>query len=76
MAERRKNPDLGVIIALTWVMVAIALTALYGPTLGLRGWIWLGVHHALCAIGAAHELRRGWRRRQLSRATPEPAPPV
>lgn len=52
------------IVALSWLLSAIGMTALLGPSLGLRGWAWLGVHHALCLVGVAHELRRAWRRRQ------------
>lgn len=56
--------DLGVIIALVWLMVAVSVTVLYGPQLGLRGWLWLGFHHALCVLGTTHELRRVWRQRR------------
>ncbi len=56
--------DVGVIIALVWLMVAVAVTVLYGPQLGLRGWLWLGFHHVLCVLGATHELSRAWRRRR------------
>lgn len=52
------------IIALTWLISAVGLTILLGPSLGLRGLCWLGLHHLLAAIGVAHELRRAWRRRQ------------
>lgn len=44
------------IVAVAWVFVALGLTVLVGPELGLRGWFWLGVHHALCAFGVAWEL--------------------
>ncbi|GEM_PF-2414259 len=61
------------IIALVWLMVAAAITALYGPRLGLRGWIWLGIHHVVCGVGTSHELLRAWRRRRaaVSAARPE-----
>ena len=52
------------IIALVWLMVAVSVTVLYGPQLGLRGWLWLGFHHALCVLGTTHELRRVWRQRR------------
>ncbi|MED5370733.1 MAG: hypothetical protein VX899_06955 [Myxococcota bacterium] len=60
MAARRL--DGGVIVALVWAIVAVAMTALIGPQLGLRGWLWLGLHHALCLAGVTHELRRGYQR--------------
>lgn len=62
MAARRL--DGGVIVAIAWATVAVVMTALIGGQLGLRGWIWLGLQHVLCAAGVTHELRRGWRRRK------------
>ena len=56
----RRKMSVGRIIALTWLIVAIGLTALLGPELGWRGWLWLGLHDLLCVIGAGHEL---WRKR-------------
>ena len=47
MAAPSSKIDVGVIIALVWLMVAVAMTVLYGPELGLRGWLWLGFHHVL-----------------------------
>ena len=66
---------LRVVVALAWLLIAVAVTILYGPVLGLRGWIWLGVHHVLCGVGCTHELVRGWRRRRarLSAARSAPA---
>ena len=64
MSVQPKKLDLGVIVATTWLLVALGLTVLLGPSLGLRGWVWLGLHHLLCAIGVSHELLRGWRRRR------------
>jgi len=67
----RRDLDLGVVAALTWILVAIGLTVLLGPRLGLRGWTWLGVHHVLCVVGSGHELWRavlGPRRAALSRS--------
>ncbi|MES2644917.1 MAG: hypothetical protein V4850_35855 [Myxococcota bacterium] len=52
--------DLGRAVAVTWIIVALGLTITIGPQLGLRGWMWLGAHHVLCAVGAGHEL---WRKR-------------
>ena len=56
--------DLGVIVAMTWALVAVFLTVVLGPKLGFRGWTWLGLHHLLCVIGVSHELLRGWQRRR------------
>ncbi len=77
-APGRTLPDLGVIIALAWVMAAIGVTVLYGGQLGFRGWVWLGVHHVACAIGCTHELWQGWKRRQrrVRVATPGASPPA
>jgi hypothetical protein len=56
--------DPGRTVAITWIVVAIGLTVLIGPELGWRGWMWLGAHNALCAVGAGHEL---WRKRDTKR---------
>ena len=64
-AERRRRADGGVIVALSWLFVAIGVTVLFGGDLGLRGWIWLGLHHVVCAVAVTHELWRGWKRRKL-----------
>ena len=66
MAAPSSRIDVGVIIALVWLMVAVAMTVLYGPELGLRGWLWLGFHHVLCVLGASHELWRVWRTRRVA----------
>ena len=50
--------DIGRTVALVWIVVAVGLTVLVGPSLGIRGWMWLGVHNLLCTIGAGHELYR------------------
>ena len=63
--------DLGFVVAVAWLIFAVALTAWLGPSLGARGWLWLGVHHALCVVGAGHEL---WRARARRRAAAPPAP--
>lgn len=57
--------DLGRTFALAWLVSAIGATLVVGPSLGHRGWLWLGLHDLLCAVGAGHEL---WRKR-----TPPPA---
>ena len=58
----RRDLDLGVVVALSWAFIAVGLTVLMGPHLGLRGWAWLGIHDALCVLGVSHELWRGWKR--------------
>jgi hypothetical protein len=35
------------ILGLAWVLVAVGVTVLLGPQLGLRGWAWLFLHHVL-----------------------------
>ena len=54
--------DLGRIVALTWLLVALGTSILLGPELGWRGLLWLGTHNLLCLVGASHEL---WRKRKL-----------
>jgi hypothetical protein len=44
--------------------IDLGFTLLFGSSLGTRGLAWMAVHHTLCAIGCAHELRRAWRRRR------------
>ena len=48
----------GRVVALSWLFVAVGATVVLAPMLGLRGWVWLGLHHVLCAVGVTHELRR------------------
>lgn len=59
-----KKKDIGTIVALSWAGVAIGVTLVFGPLLGLRGWAWLIAHHVLCAIGVTHELWRARKRRR------------
>ena len=66
MAQRSRI-DLGTVIALAWLFAAIGLTVVFGPTLGARGWLWLGAHHALCLAGVSHEL---WRANRRAKAPP------
>jgi hypothetical protein len=66
----RRRIDINFVLALTWILVAIGLTVLLGPKLGLRGWVWLGLHHLLCLIGTSHELWRAHRRRSRAREGP------
>ena len=49
---------------MSWLMAAVAVTVLFGPTLGLRGWAWLLAHHVICLVGSLHELRRVRQRAQ------------
>jgi hypothetical protein len=56
--------DLGALVALSWLFAALGFTLLFGSSLGTRGLAWMAIHHSLCAIGCAHELRRAWRRRR------------
>jgi hypothetical protein len=53
---------LGPTIALAWIFAAIGMTVMLAPLMGLRGWMWLAVHHLLCAIGAGWELKEDVRR--------------
>ena len=66
MAAPRRSIDFGAIVALSWLMIAMGVTVFLGPQLGLRGWIWLILHHVLCVVGSVHELRRASRRHQDS----------
>lgn len=63
----KKRVDVGFVVALAWLTSAGVVTVIWGGGLGLRGWIWLGLHHVLCVAGCSHELRRAWARRQASR---------
>lgn len=47
-------------LALVWLGVAVAMTLLMSPKLGMRGLFWLWLHNGLCALGTGHEL---WRSR-------------
>jgi hypothetical protein len=66
VAKPRRSIDIGAIVALSWLMAAMGVTVFIGPMLGLRGWIWLGLHHVLCVVGSVHELRRASRRHRES----------
>jgi hypothetical protein len=59
-------------LAITWLVVAIGLSMVIGPELGLRGWMWLGAHNLLCAVGAGHELLK---RRPATSTLPETGSP-
>ncbi len=59
--------DIGALAALVWLAIAVFVSLVFGPLLGLRGWAWLGVHHALCIVGCTHELIRASRRRSQAK---------
>lgn len=67
----KRRVDIGEVLALAWLGVAVGLTIVFGPMLGARGWLWLGAHHLLCVAGVTHELSRA---RARARARP-PEPP-
>jgi hypothetical protein len=49
------------ILGLAWVLVAVGMTILLGPHLGLRGWAWLCLHHVLMIstlAAQAHQSRQ------------------
>ncbi len=62
------KPRLATVVALAWVAVALGLTLFLAPQMGMRGWMWLSVHHWLCAVGAGWELREDYRRGRAARA--------
>ena len=64
----KREFDIGAIVAVTWVLVAVGLTVVFAPRLGLRGLAWLGAHHLLCAVGVTHEYTR-YRKRQAAKAS-------
>ena len=78
----KREFDIGAILAVTWVMVAVGLTVVFAPQLGIRGLGWLAAHHLLCLVGVSHEYTR-YRTRQALRmaslaaaASATPAPPA
>jgi len=71
-----RRVDLGAVVAMAWLLIAVGVTAVIGPRLGLRGWAWLGLHHVLCVAGATHELWRARRRRLKREAALRVARPV
>ena len=66
----RKQIDIGFVMALSWLLVAIGVTIFIGPMLGARGWLWLLIHHFLCGIGVTHEFRRYRKRQKLLTSDP------
>ena len=63
-AARRRRTDLGVIVALSWFFIAVGLTAVFAGKLGMRGMVWMSVHHVICVAAVSHEMWRGWKRRK------------
>ncbi len=59
----KKRVDIGLVVAMAWLAAAVGVTVVLGPQLGMRGWVWLGLHHVLCAVGCVHEIWRAWQRR-------------
>lgn len=44
------------VLAAAWLLTGAGLAVLIGPSLGWRGWMWLGTHELLCIVGAGWEL--------------------
>ena len=57
--------DWGAVAAAALIFTALAATVMIGPSLGLRGWAWLGLCDLLAVIGGAHELLRARRRAEV-----------
>ena len=64
-----KAIDIQAILAVTWLLVAIAITLLLGPNLGGRGWLWLSIHHTFCIVGCGTEYVRYQRRQERRNST-------
>ena len=64
LSDRVREIDLGTVVAMSWLWIAIFMTLWLGPQLGARGWQLLLVHHLICVVGTSHELWRAWHRRQ------------
>ena len=62
--SQRKN--IGEIIAVSWLIVAVVMTILVGPSLGARGLLWMAIHHLLCLIGCGHELAKSRRKKNVA----------
>ena len=54
--RRSVRPTL--VLALTWMLASVLLTALLAPRLGARGLMWLGVQDLLCLVGCGFELAK------------------
>ena len=65
MKRRTSDFDIQAVLAVTWVLSSILLTIALGDKLGVRGWLWLMVHHIVCLLSCAHELRRYRTRQKL-----------
>ncbi|MCK6521555.1 hypothetical protein L6R49_08950 [Myxococcota bacterium] len=57
--------DWGAVVAAALILTALAATVVIGPTLGLRGVVWLGLCDLLALIGGVHELVRARRRAEV-----------
>ena len=68
--EMKKPIDIGFVMALSWMLIALGITIFIGPMLGARGWLWLLIHHVLCLIGVTHEFRRYKKRQALRTRNP------
>ena len=62
MARAAIRPAL--VLALSWLLVSVVMTALLAPQLGIRGLAWLAIQDALCLFGCGWEIRRAWRVQQ------------
>ena len=69
MPVRKREFDIGALLAVTWVLVAVGLTVVFAPHLGIRGLGWLAAHHILCLVGVTHEYPRYQKRQALRRAS-------
>ena len=65
----KREFDIGAILAVTWVMVAVGLTVVFAPQLGIRGLGWLAAHHLLCIVGVGHEYTRYKTRQAVRKAS-------
>ncbi|MBK7760960.1 MAG: hypothetical protein IPI35_32030 [Deltaproteobacteria bacterium] len=65
--------DWGAVTAAALMLTALTATVVIGPSLGLRGWAWLGLCDLLALVGGVHELIRARRRAEvLSRSGQAP----
>ncbi len=62
VARGRSRFDFRLLVAWTWLGLAVVATFFLVPKLGLRGLVWLGVHHLLCGVGCVDEIRRAKKR--------------
>ncbi len=62
VASGRARFDFRLLVAWTWLGFAVVATFVLVPKLGLRGLVWLGMHHLLCVLGCVDEIRRAKKR--------------